>query len=107
MRLPGLGVAPYTSNDDFQAFADTFNNDLRAFVTQRLEKMLTEGTLPEDASGAGPTIVAAIAAMLHVAGYLTGSFEPSLDGDALAEIVKDQFNAGRADFDLYVRRAAQ
>lgn len=101
MKLPGRAVAAEATNDEFQAVADAFNNDIRAFVAAKLEDLLKSGELPEDASGAGPTIVAVIAAMLHSAGYLTASFEPSLNGDVLASVVQDQFNAGRRDFHFY------
>lgn len=101
MKLPGLTVAPSTRNDEFQAVADAFNEDLRAFVAGKLEALLKSGELPADGSGAAPTIVAVIAAMLHAAGYLTASFEPSLNGDILAAVVGDQFDAGRRDFHFY------
>lgn len=101
IKLPGANVGPNTSNDEFQAVADRVNQVIRDAVTDELSDLLENGELPEDASGAGPTIVACVAAMLHSAGYLTASFEPHLDGNVLASIVKAQFNEGRKDFRKY------
>ena len=103
MKLPGLTVAHDTTHDAFQAVADRINARIREVVTEELGDLLRNGEMPEDASGAGPTIMAAIAAMIHSAGYLTGSFEPHLKGDVVAGIVQAQFNEGRKDFLLYHR----
>lgn len=103
MKLPGLTVAHNTNNDAFQAVADRINQRIREVVSDELGDLLRNGELPEDASGAGPTVMAAIAAMIHSAGYLTGSFEPHLKGDVVAGIVQAQFNEGRRDFLLYHR----
>ena len=95
--LPGLSDTTLESADAFQFVADQMNVELADFVSARLQKFLTEGNLPADASGAGPTIVAVIAAMMNCAGRLCASFEPHLNGDVIAEIAAAQFNEGRAD----------
>lgn len=98
VKLPGLtDTTPYTSQDAFQKIADQFNVDLGEFVSEKLKELLERGELPADSSGAGPTIVAIVGAMLNCAGRLCASFEPIIDGDVLASIAKAQFNAGRAD----------
>ena len=97
-KLPGLtDTGPNLANDAFQDVADDFNKALASFISDRLKKMLEEGDLPEDGSGAGPTILAVVAAMLNCAGRLCASFEPHIDGDLLASIAGAQFNEGRAD----------
>lgn len=103
VKLPGLTTALYTNDDAFQAIADRINQRVREVVSEELRDLLTTSQLPSDASGAGPTIVAAIAAIIHSAGYLTGSFEPHIKGDVVAGIVQAQFNDGRRDFLLYHR----
>lgn len=98
VRLPGLtDTADATAQDAFQAVADQFNVDLATFVSSKLTDLLESGELPADKSGAGPTIMAVLAAMLNSAGRLCASFEPHINGEVVASIVADQFNAGRAD----------
>lgn len=98
VKLPGLtDTEDQSAQDAFQAVADDFNVALAAFVSEKLNGLLEEGDLPKDASGAGPTVVAAVAAIINCAGRLCGSFEPHINGDVMASVVEDQFNAGRAD----------
>ena len=73
------------------------NVALAQFVSEKLQDLLSRGDLPEDGSGAGPTITAVVAAMINCAGRLCASFEPHINGDVFASIVEDQFNAGRDD----------
>lgn len=98
-KIPAL--ASVIPDDEFQRTADEINAAVRKAVSEKLNGMLIAGQLSENARDAGPMIVAAIAAVIHSAGYLCGSFEPSLDGDVLAGVVAAQFNEGRADFRLY------
>ncbi len=89
------------SFDDFQRVGDEINNAVRAVVAEKLRSLLADGTLSERSDDSGQMIVAAMSGMISAAGYLCASFEPSLDGDVMAGVVRDQFNAGREDFRLF------
>lgn len=107
VELPGAVVGSQTADDAFQRVADRINKKVRDVVSDELTMLAKMGAEPEDGSGFGPTVVAAVAAMLNAAGYLTESFEPHVRGDVLSLIAQSQFDAGREDFRLHHRTTKQ
>jgi hypothetical protein len=107
IELPGAVVAGQTGDDAFQAVADRINKRVRDVVADELTRLSRFGVEPEDGSGFGPTVVAAVAAMLNAAGYLTASFEPHVRGDVMSGVAQSQFDAGREDYRLHHRSTVQ
>ena len=82
-------------DDQFQRVGDAMNLKFQQCFQREFVKLGKKWPNPDDAS---VLVVATLAGAISAIGYVAASFDQHIDNDLLGSIVREQFDAGRADF---------